>query len=260
MTRESRPMRREVHKNKTPQKSILSIILLLILSSCNCETYEDRATNAARNILLDSLKSPSTVQWAGDLLVEKSHPYYLRFFTIDAQNSFGAMIRSHFLVCVKIEDEKEIPCSSPDAVQEYNHYPLSIEVEVFKKMNSWPDENDELGSRPSNEDDNNKTALSKKASMLKFKLTKKEVIRLLGPATWAVIPGDTGDFTLPGKTFGLVLYWKNDPCTPVIVDFNIDFRVTGWDEGWAICGEEAQYFGPSDDYSCSKPDRSSYCK
>ena len=104
------------------------------------------------------------------------------------------------------------------------------------------------------------TSLSKKASRLKIGMSRKSVISLLGHATWAVIPGDKGDLALPDSMISLELYWRNRPCSPVVVEFDSAYKATGWDEGRAICGKDAQLFEPSNKYSCDKADRLKLCK
>lgn len=102
--------------------------------------------------------------------------------------------------------------------------------------------------------------LSKKASSLKIGMSRQSVITLLGPPTWAVIPDETHDFTLRDPRIKLELYWKNPGCSPVIVQFNAKFNVSGWDEGRIYCGKDAHLFEPAEDYSCNLPDRARYCK
>jgi hypothetical protein len=104
------------------------------------------------------------------------------------------------------------------------------------------------------------TELSKKASNLKIGMSRNSVIKLLGPPTWARIPGDAYDFTLPDPRIKLELYWKNPGCSPVIVQFNARFKVTGWEEGRIYCGKDAYLFEPTEDCLCNKPGRERYCK
>jgi len=104
------------------------------------------------------------------------------------------------------------------------------------------------------------TSLSKKASELKIGMSRQVVISLLGHPTWAVIPVDKGDFALPDPRIKLELYWKNTPCSPVVVQFNSVYKVTGWDEGRAYCGKDAYLLEPPNEYSCGKADRSKICK
>lgn len=104
------------------------------------------------------------------------------------------------------------------------------------------------------------TSLSKKASGLKLGMSRQMVINLLGHSTWAVIPGDKGEFALPDPRIALELYWKNTPCSPVVVQFNSTHKVTGWDEGRAFCGKDAHLLQPSTEYSCGRSDRAQFCK
>ena len=104
------------------------------------------------------------------------------------------------------------------------------------------------------------TSLSKKASKLKLGMSLQSVISLLVHPTWAVIPGDKGDFDLPDPRIKLELYFKNTPCSPIVVQFNSAYKVTGWDEGRAFCGRDAQLLERSNEYSCGEGDRSKLCK
>lgn len=104
------------------------------------------------------------------------------------------------------------------------------------------------------------TNLSKKAAKLKIGMSRQDVISLLGNPSWAVIPTDKGDFYISSSSVALGLYWKNTPCSPVVVDFDNTYKVDGWDEGRALCGDEAYLFEPSNEYSCSNGDRAEFCK
>ena len=101
--------------------------------------------------------------------------------------------------------------------------------------------------------------LSKKASQLKMGISREAVIQLLGPATWASIPSDKGEFAIPGPETRLELFWNNPCCVPVVVDFDRNLRVIGWDEG-RLCTEDAHLLEPPEGYSCKKPDRGKFCK
>lgn len=104
------------------------------------------------------------------------------------------------------------------------------------------------------------TSLSKKASKLKVGMSRQVTMKLLGHPTWAVIPGDKGDFTLPDPRIALELHWRNSSCSPVVVQFNSAHKVIGWDEGRAFCGKDAHLFEPSNEYICDKSDRAKFCK
>ena len=104
------------------------------------------------------------------------------------------------------------------------------------------------------------TNLSKKASKLKLKMSRQEVISLLGYPTWAVISSDEGELALPDPRIRLELYWKNTPCSPVVVQFDGNYKTTGWDEGRAVCGKDVYLLDPPKEYSCDKTDRTDLCK
>lgn len=104
------------------------------------------------------------------------------------------------------------------------------------------------------------TSLSKKASKLKLRMSRQTVIGNLGQPTWAVIPSDKGEVSLPDTNIKLELHWKNTPCSPVVVQFDSAYKVIGWDEGRAICGKDAHIFELSNKYSCGKKNRAKLCK
>jgi hypothetical protein len=91
-------------------------------------------------------------------------------------------------------------------------------------------------------------------------ISREGVINLLGKADWAVIPGDKGEFAIPDPSIKLVLYWKNPGWNPVAVQFDNAIKVTGWDEGRAYQGKDANLLEPPKEYSCEKPDRKNYSK
>jgi hypothetical protein len=105
------------------------------------------------------------------------------------------------------------------------------------------------------------TTLSQKASRLKLGMTRAEVIALLGSPTWASIRGDTGEFAPSAPKVALELFWRNPGCKPVVVDFDNNFRVTGWDEDRDCLPDADVHLGePPDEYSCRRPDRAAFCK
>lgn len=105
--------------------------------------------------------------------------------------------------------------------------------------------------------DTEKTQLA--LSGLKIGMSREETVDLLGCATWAVIRGDGGALTLPDPAIGLELYWKNRPCSPIVIEFDYKGKVTGWDAGKGFCDGTAHMLEPSEEYSCSKEDRKKIC-
>ncbi|MFC1524125.1 hypothetical protein ACFL6N_04970 [Thermodesulfobacteriota bacterium] len=104
------------------------------------------------------------------------------------------------------------------------------------------------------------TELAMKTYSLNSGMSLTETFEILGYPNWAVLPADTGEFTLKGEQTSLELYWNNPGCSPVIVKFDRNLQVTDWNEGTDYCGSDAASFNPPDDYSCSKPDRVKFCR
>jgi len=106
------------------------------------------------------------------------------------------------------------------------------------------------------------TPLSAKAGRLDVGLTRPQVVKRLGRPTWAVLPGDTGDFKIPDPSVWLALVWKNAPCAPVVVDFDRNEKVIGWDEGRSVCGKDVELLRlePSASRSCTLAGRSNFCE
>ncbi len=102
--------------------------------------------------------------------------------------------------------------------------------------------------------------LSQKAANLKMGMSRAQVIKLLGPAQWVVLPTDKGDWEFLDATTGLELYWDNPGNSNVIVMFDLSLNVIGWDEGrLKMKPEDENVLDPPSDYSCEKEDRSEYC-
>lgn len=103
------------------------------------------------------------------------------------------------------------------------------------------------------------SALSQKAAELKMGMSHKEVMHMLGDATWAALPRDGKDYILPDPSVALSLYWKNPGCVPVAVDFDKQHKLIGWNQG-RLCIDGAERLEPPAKYDCTKKDRSKFCK
>lgn len=102
---------------------IIPALLILILSSCGKPTQEDLAKRAAKtckdailsytyakDFIKRNLKAPTTAKFPS--FREVNHTYkgnctHRLTGTVDAQNSFGAMIRNSFDVTVRYDSAKE---------------------------------------------------------------------------------------------------------------------------------------------------------
>ena len=104
------------------------------------------------------------------------------------------------------------------------------------------------------------TDLSRRAADFRSGMTREETVAILGPADWAVVPADTGEYALPEGDFGLSLRWENGPdCGQVEALFDTDLTLTGWDEGRVCTGGLGRYH-PSPHLSCSLDERAALCR
>ncbi len=122
---------------------ILFIILFLIFwGSSESEVKispESTAKLAAEELVKDNLKAPSTANFTDAEVIDKKDELYMVKVTVDAQNSFGAMIRGYFLVVVKVNtsEPNRYSYSSNFAVQEVSNPPTDREIIVVKSLNNW---------------------------------------------------------------------------------------------------------------------------
>ena len=103
--------------------------------------------------------------------------------------------------------------------------------------------------------------LSAKASQLQSGMSRETVIKLLGPAQWAILPSDKGRLELPAPDIVLELRWSNPGFSNVVVDFGKGYRVVGWDEGRMELDDPdlQKALTPPDTYSCQHPERAELC-
>ena len=101
--------------------------------------------------------------------------------------------------------------------------------------------------------------LSGQASGLEMRMTRAEVLGELGPATWAVVAGDSGSYALTDND-ALRLFWQNAPgCAPVMALFDADTTLSGWDEG-RTCLDGVDPYDPGPGRACTLPGRRSLCQ
>ena len=90
---------------------------------------------------------------------------------------------------------------------------------------------------------------------IKVGATREEVIKILGPAKWVILPEDKNTdgspILLPGKTLKLV--WDTPDCVPIQVLFDGAYMVWGVGGGIALSrlpksSEERKAVNPSDDF------------
>lgn len=101
---------------------------------------DDRAKRSAQTLVLKNLKAPATAQFAEVRILKKEHPWYQLLVAVDAQNGFGALIRSYFICVVQLEEGEKFTYHPAYAVEEQEDpnqiFPFLLER--MRAMNKWP--------------------------------------------------------------------------------------------------------------------------
>ncbi len=97
------------------------------------------ARSAAEKIVKGKLKAPATASFSNMKVIAKSYDQFLVQTTVDAQNSFGATIRSTYLVVLRIDptDASKYFHNPQYAVQEVSQPPTPEEIQAMKLLNGW---------------------------------------------------------------------------------------------------------------------------
>ncbi len=118
---------------------LLFILFLIFFVSGIWISPESTAKSVAKELVKESLKAPSMAKFVDAEIIDKRGELYMVKVTMDAQNSFGAMIRGNFLVVVGVNASEPNRCNYyPDfAVQEVSTPPTDREIIVVKSLNRW---------------------------------------------------------------------------------------------------------------------------
>lgn len=105
------------------------------------ENMDIHYLSAAKQLVGEQLKSPSTAVYSEEEIVEKDdYGRVLVRLTVDAENGFGATIRNYAAVVILKynEDEETFRYSRYNAVQLYENKSSQATVEeMMKSMNDW---------------------------------------------------------------------------------------------------------------------------
>lgn len=97
----------------------------------------DEIISGAREAVTQNLKAPSQASWGAASIVDRSGSCNLVKLTVDAPNSFGAMLRSWWLVTITRQGEKLGVVTSGAGPSSFDHEPSAGEVNIYKSMTSW---------------------------------------------------------------------------------------------------------------------------
>ncbi|MCL4552529.1 MAG: hypothetical protein M1305_03095 [Candidatus Marsarchaeota archaeon] len=95
------------------------------------------AIACAKDLVSENLKAPATAKWQEETVVEKSGDKYLVFVVVDAQNSFGAMMRTRYLVYLRLLDNDQYKYIPSTPFIECSDPPTEDEISVMKGMAGW---------------------------------------------------------------------------------------------------------------------------
>ena len=97
---------------------------------------------AARKIVEGRLKAPSTASFLPGKVAWNSHDRWLVRVSVDAENSFGARLRFHYLVALRVNpsDASKYFHSPSRAILEIDGpKPTAIELRAARIANEWED-------------------------------------------------------------------------------------------------------------------------
>lgn len=99
-------------------------------------TDRELAVNAARRMVLGHLLSPATARFHPVRVLAEDGNLFALHLPVDAQNAFGALLRAHYCVALKVQNGV-IYCSDQSALRECSPSPSETEIALFKGINIW---------------------------------------------------------------------------------------------------------------------------
>lgn len=139
-------------------KNIVPVLFFVVMFTLNFwgkisatifKSKEDRAISIANQLVLERLRSPSSASFVkNEILYQKEDQgkeYYIIKSTVDAQNGFGAHIRSSY--CVAISHQKDEAASlfhyKKDSCMQScedsdGRVPASLAIDIMKRLNDFP--------------------------------------------------------------------------------------------------------------------------
>lgn len=103
-------------------------------------TYEEVVVKCAQTLVYQNIKAPATAQWvSADILEKDTEGRYLVDVVLDAENSFGALIRSSFIVALQsVEESGKFTHSPMFFMKEYSReFERTQAIDYIMSMNDW---------------------------------------------------------------------------------------------------------------------------
>lgn len=101
-------------------------------------TTADIAIQDARELLLSRFNNPNSAKFLASKIIDQKDDYYFVQVLVDAQNGFGAMIRSNYCVVIELSpDRKSYFFNKEYSTQECKNPPQEDEIGLIKAFNHW---------------------------------------------------------------------------------------------------------------------------
>lgn len=111
-------------------------IAVLSIAVFGCHRKGDDTIDA-KNIILDTVETPSTTKFVSATVLAKASDWRLVQVIADVQNRLGVPLRKIFCVTYTV-GQKDVHWSRETGVQECSRQPTSEEVDAIEEANDWP--------------------------------------------------------------------------------------------------------------------------
>lgn len=91
----------------------------------------------AKNIVLDTVETPSTTKIVSATVLAKASDWRLVQVVADVPNRLGVPLRKIFCVTYTV-GQKDVHWSRETGVQECSRQPSEAEIRAFEEANEWP--------------------------------------------------------------------------------------------------------------------------
>jgi hypothetical protein len=104
---------------------------------------DERAKSCAKTLVLKNIKAPSTATFPDCQIVYSQHPWYQVSVLVDAQNSFGAYIRSSFVCTIELGEGDKFSYMPGAGIQELDESMIQLGgvLEGIRAASHWPGAN-----------------------------------------------------------------------------------------------------------------------
>ena len=126
--------------------SVVGLILTISYLSDDSEGFfsnsDKRAKESAKSLVMENLKAPSTAKFPELRILHKEHPWYQVFVFVDAENSYGAYVRSSYVCVIKLEDDEKFSHRPGASLQKLDESKIETAgfdlLKVIREGNNWP--------------------------------------------------------------------------------------------------------------------------